>query len=260
MLTIPIYQIDAFSDRVFSGNPAAVCPLEEWLDDRILQAIALENNLSETAFFVPGEEPLKIRWFTPATEVDLCGHATLASAFVIFYYLDDSLISVTFKSRSGDLKVEKSDDLLTMDFPSQPPSPCPTPPALIEGLGMEPLEVLISQDLMAVFSSEDQVRKLTPDMAALKNLEARGVIATARGDEADFVSRFFAPKVGIDEDPVTGSAHSALIPYWSEKLGKKDLRAFQVSARGGEIFCGHRGGRVKISGRAVVYLTGHITI
>ncbi len=259
-MKIPIYQIDAFTSRVFSGNPAAVCPLKMWLDDSILQAIALENNLSETAFFVPGEEPLRIRWFTPTSEVDLCGHATLASAYVIFKYLDASLESVTFKSRSGDLTVEKTGGRLTMNFPSQPPRPCPAPKALREGLGSDPVEVLSSMDFLAVFSNEDQIRELRPDMRKLKELELRGIIVTARGNEVDFVSRFFAPSVGIDEDPVTGSAHSALIPYWAGKLGKKEMIARQVSQRGGEIFCQDRGERVLISGQAVLYLTGHITI
>lgn len=259
-MKIPIYQIDAFTSRVFSGNPAAVCPLKMWLDDSTLQAIALENNLSETAFFVPGEAPLRIRWFTPTTEVDLCGHATLASAYVIFEYLDASLESVTFKSRSGDLTVEKTGDRLTMNFPSQPPSPCPAPTALREGLGREPVEVLSSVDFLVVFSNEDQVRELRPDMRKLEELELRGVIVTARGNEVDFVSRFFAPSVGIDEDPVTGSAHSTLIPYWAGKLGQKEMIARQISQRGGEIFCRDCGERVLISGQAAVYLTGHITI
>ncbi|MBW2621739.1 MAG: PhzF family phenazine biosynthesis protein [Deltaproteobacteria bacterium] len=259
-MKIPIYQIDAFTSRIFSGNPAAVCPLEAWLEDSLMQAIAQENNLSETAFFVPGEEPLRIRWFTPSMEVDLCGHATLASAFLIFNYLDTSLESVTFTSRSGELVVEKNGELLTMNFPAQPADPCPTPPALAEGLGMEPIEALRSEDFLAVFASEDQVRELHPDMKRLRDLDLRGVIVTARGDEADFVSRFFAPKVGIDEDPVTGSAHTVLIPYWSQKLNKKDMKALQVSQRGGEIFCQDRGERVLISGHAALYLTGRITV
>ena len=259
-MKIPIYQIDAFTRHVFSGNPAAVCPLESWLDDALMQAIAHENNLSETAFFVPGEEPLRIRWFTPSSEVDLCGHATLASAFLILNYLDTALESITFTSRSGKLMVEKNNGLLTMNFPAQPATPCPTPPALTEGLGMEPLETLRSEDFLAVFASEDQIRELHPDMKRLQDLDLRGVIVTARGDEADFVSRFFAPKVGIDEDPVTGSAHTVLIPYWAQKLGKKDMEARQISQRGGEIFCRDRAERVLISGHAALYLTGEITV
>ncbi len=257
-MEIPIYQIDAFTSAVFSGNPAAVCPLKEWLDDGMLQAIAQENNLSETAFFVPVEDGYHIRWFTPVAEVDLCGHATLASAFVIFNTTSVSGTKVTFSSRSGPLTVSKEGDLLSMDFPSQPPRPCETPADLLEGLGKAPLEVLCSEDFFVVYSKEREVRQLTPDTARLKSLDRRGVIVTARGDEADFVSRFFAPKYGIPEDPVTGSAHSALTPYWSAKLGKKDLKARQVSNRGGELFCSDRGKRVLIAGRAVKYMEGKI--
>jgi PhzF family phenazine biosynthesis protein len=259
-MKIPIYQIDAFTGSVFAGNPAAVCPLERWLDDSVMQAIAQENNLSETAFFVKEEEDYRIRWFTPVAEVDLCGHATLASGFVVFNYLDVTTDKITFQSRSGPLRVAREEGLLSMDFPSQPPRSCPPPRELLDGLGAEPLETLCSEDYFTVFEREGDVRGLLPDMGTLKRLDLRGVIVSAPGDEADFVSRFFAPALGIDEDPVTGSAHCALTPYWSRRLGKDDLRAYQVSRRGGELFCRDRGDRVIISGRAVRYMEGSITI
>jgi PhzF family phenazine biosynthesis protein len=258
-MEIPIYQIDAFTSRVFGGNPAAVCPVREWLDDSALQNIAAENNLSETAFFVPIEDGYHIRWFTPVAEVDLCGHATLASAFIVFTQLDRSLTQVVFRSRSGILTVTKDGDLLSMDFPSQPPRPCKAPGDLLDGLKQKPLDVLCSEDYFVVFSNEKDILGLEPDMTKLKRVELRGVIVTARGDDADFVSRFFAPKFGIAEDPVTGSAHCALIPYWAEKLNKQELKAHQVSRRGGELFCSNRADRVNIAGRAVKYLEGVIT-
>lgn len=259
-MKIPIYQIDAFSNRVFAGNPAGVCPIEEWLEDSVLQAIAQENNLSETAFFVPEENGYHIRWFTPVAEVDLCGHATLATAFVIFNYLEPSLREVNFSSRSGKLTVVRENELLSMDFPSQPPLPCEAPKELVNGLRKEQLEVLCSEDYFVLFSSEKQIRELNPDMGMLKKLDLRGVIVTAKGDNVDFVSRFFAPKFGVDEDPVTGSAHCALTPYWANKLNKKNLHAHQVSQRGGELFCKDCGDRVKISGRAVKFMEGSIAI
>jgi PhzF family phenazine biosynthesis protein len=259
-MKIPIYQIDAFSSRVFCGNPAAVCPLREWLDDSVLQAIAQENNLSETAFFVQEDDGYRIRWFTPVAEVDLCGHATLASGFVILSYIDPARTRVVFRSRSGNLSVVKEKDLLSMDFPSQPPVPCAPPRELIEGLGSAPLEVLRSEDYFVVFSNEGDIVALNPDMELLGRLDLRGVIVTAQGDGIDFVSRFFAPTLGVDEDPVTGSAHCALTPYWSRRLGKMDLHAHQVSRRGGELFCMDRGDRVSISGRAVMYMEGTITL
>ena len=259
-MKIPIYQIDAFASRVFSGNPGAVCPLESWLDDSVLQAIAQENNLSETAFFIPVEDGYHIRWFTPVAEVDLCGHATLATAFVLFTLLEPSGAEVSFNSRSGRLTVTRDDDLLTMDFPSLPPVPCQAPNDLIKGLGREPLEVCCSEDYVVVFSAEDDITDLHPAFELLKELDLRGVAATAKGKNVDFVSRFFAPKYGINEDPVTGSAHCSLTPYWASKLHKRDLRAYQVSKRGGELFCKDCGDRVKISGRAVAYMEGSIII
>ncbi len=259
MKKIPIFQVDAFTDRLFSGNPAAVCPLPEWLEDSLLQAIARENNLSETAFFVHlKDNEFQIRWFTPATEVDLCGHATLASAFVVFRCLDSSLEEILFHSRSGPLKVRRDGDLIAMDFPSRPPSACKVPQELIEALGREPQEVLSADDYLVVFAEEDEVRALRPDIQRLRNLDLRGVIVTARGREVDFVSRFFAPKVGVDEDPVTGSAHCVLTPYWASKLNKNTLVAHQLSARGGALFCKDMQDRVIISGRAVLYMEGNI--
>jgi PhzF family phenazine biosynthesis protein len=259
-MKIPLYQIDAFTSHVFRGNPAAVCPLEGWLDDQVMQAIAQENNLSETAFFVKEGEGYHIRWFTPVAEVDLCGHATLASGFVILNYLDPTINEVSFRSRSGPLSVVREEGLLSMDFPSQPPQSCSPPGGLLDGLGREPLEVSCSEDYFVVFASERDIRGLNPDMGTLKGLDLRGVIVTAAGDKVDFVSRFFAPSLGIDEDPVTGSAHCALTPYWSRRLGKNELHAYQVSRRGGELFCIDRGDRVTISGSAVRYMEGSITI
>lgn len=259
-MKIQLYQIDAFTNRVFSGNPAAVCPLETWLAEELMQAIALENNLSETAFFVPLDQGYHIRWFTPASEVDLCGHATLASAYVLFTYLDPARTKVSFQSRSGLLTVSKQEDLLAMDFPSQPPEPTEAPEILLEGLGRKPLEVHCSEDYFLVFSSEKEIVDMEPDMTKLKKVDKRGIIVTAKGDKVDFVSRFFAPKYGIAEDPVTGSAHCALVPFWAKKLGKRDLIAHQVSKRGGELFCKDQGDRVVISGRAVAYMQGVISI
>lgn len=261
MREIPIYQIDAFSSRVFAGNPAAVCPLEAWLDDSLLLSIAQENNLSETAFFIPHkEEEYHIRWFTPVAEVDLCGHATLAAAFVIFNNVELFSTQVSFQSRSGTLTVAKEDDLLTMDFPSQPPEPCEAPEELLEGLGKPGSEVLRSEDYFVVYDSEEDIQGLKPDFQKLKEVDLRGVTVTSRGRDVDFVSRFFAPKLGIDEDPATGSSHCALTPYWAGKLGKDRLHAFQLSRRGGELFCTHRGDRTGIAGYAVQYMEGTIRL
>ena len=258
-MDIPIYQVDAFTAEVFKGNPAAVCPLRTWLDDRTMQLIARENNLSETAFFAPEEGHYRLRWFTPVAEVDLCGHATLATAFIIFTELDPACTKVVFESKSGPLNVERKGEMLTMDFPSQPPQSCEAPAALLDGLGRRPSAVLRSADYFVVYDHEKEVRSLRPHMDLLRQADLRGVIATAPGTASDFVSRFFAPRLGIDEDPVTGSAHCALTPYWSARLGRKDLHAIQVSDRGGELFCRDNGGRVTISGRAVKYMKGTIT-
>jgi PhzF family phenazine biosynthesis protein len=260
-VAIPVFQVDAFTSRVFGGNPAAVCPLEEWLPDDKLQAIAAEHNLSETAYLrrsAPGLYDL--RWFTPAVEVDLCGHATLASALVVFDHLEPWLNEVNFDTRSGRLVVRRAERRLSMDFPARKPTPCQAPAALVEGLRLAPQQVLKSRDFMAVYTSEDEVRSLAPDMSLLKQLPSLGVIATAPGKKTDFVSRFFAPQSGVDEDPVTGSAHSTLIPYWAERLGKQQLHALQVSRRQGELWCTDRGERVDIAGHAVLYSRGTILI
>ncbi len=261
-MKIPLYQVDAFTSEVFSGNPAAVCPLESWIDDRILQGIATENNLSETAFLVRFGDGYELRWFTPVIEVSLCGHATLASAYVLFNCLGWPSDTIHFHTRkSGQLTVVRDHDLLKMDFPSRPPTAQETPRGLEAALGTSPQRVFGSEeDLLAVLSSEASVRALSPDFTTLAKVERRGVIVTARGERSDFVSRFFAPAVGIPEDPVTGSAHCVLTPYWAGVLGKRDLHALQVSRRGGELFCQDRGSRVQIAGRAVLYLTGSITV
>ncbi|PKN35482.1 MAG: isomerase [Deltaproteobacteria bacterium HGW-Deltaproteobacteria-19] len=259
-MQLPLYQVDAFTNHLFAGNPAAVCPLEEWPVDAVLQSIATENNLSETAFFSGRDGSYHLRWFTPAAEIDLCGHATLASACVIFRYLEPALNRAEFQTRSGILVVEKQGDLLAMDFPARPAEPCPLPEALAAGLGVAPLAVLRSRDYMAILDNEDTVRKLQPRMDELIRLDCTGIIATAPGRESDFVSRFFAPRVGVPEDPVTGSSHCTLIPYWSGRLGKKELHSVQVSPRGGQLFCTDLGDRVRIAGRAVTYLEGIIHI
>lgn len=261
-MRIPIYQVDAFTSEVFSGNPAAVCLLEQWPEDELLQSIASENNLSETAFLVRRGEGFELRWFTPSTEVALCGHATLASAFVIFNVFNWPAQSIAFQTRkSGSLVVAKRGELLEMDFPSRPILAQAAPADLEVALGVSPrASFMTEEDLLVVLHSEAEVRGCIPDFSALGKIDARGIIITAPGDRCDFVSRFFAPWVGIPEDPVTGSAHCVLVPYWAGILGKKDLHGFQVSQRGGELFCRHEGKRVKISGRAALYLEGTIRI
>ena len=261
-MNIPLYHVDAFASGLFSGNPAAVCLLEEWSEDGLLQAIARENNLSETAFLVREGEGFELRWFTPVTEVALCGHATLASAFVLFACRQWPQESIRFRTRqSGWLTVTKRGELLEMDFPARPARTRRSPEGLAEALGVAPLTVLGSaEDLLVLLENERAVRAVQPDFAALEKVACRGVIVTARGERSDFVSRFFAPRVGVPEDPVTGSAHCVLIPYWSGVLGKTDLHAFQVSRRGGELFCALAGERVRISGRAVLYLEGTISV
>jgi PhzF family phenazine biosynthesis protein len=260
-LRLPLFQLDAFTDKPFAGNPAAVCPLPRWIDDYLMQAIAAENNLSETAFFVGANGSYDLRWFTPVTEVDLCGHATLASGYVVLNELEPDLDEVKFQTRSGKLSVRRSEHGLTVDFPSQPPGPCSIPMELIQGLGIEPVEVLASEDFVVVLDSEAAVRALTPDFNLLRKLPLRGVIVTAPGMlECDFVSRFFGPKIGIEEDPVTGSAHCALTPYWAEKLQKPELIARQLSKRGGMLRCSLGDGRVRLSGTCVKYFEGEIFI
>ncbi|MDY7032239.1 MAG: PhzF family phenazine biosynthesis protein [Thermodesulfobacteriota bacterium] len=260
IMELTLYQIDAFASKPFEGNPAAVCLLERWIPDALLQAIAEENNLSETAFLVPQGKKVHIRWFTPVTEVDLCGHATLASAYVLFKLMGHEKEKIIFESKSGELIVFCESEWLVMDFPSQPPVLCDTPEGMVKAFGRNPLEVLKSEDYLAVFETEEVIRSLEPDYDLLKRLDLRGVIATARGDCVDFVSRFFAPKYGIDEDPVTGSAHCALTPYWANTLNKSKFIAKQVSKRGGELICELKDDRVFISGKAVQYLEGKIII
>ena len=263
-MKLPIYQVDAFAGEVFRGNPAAICPLDAWLPEATMQSIAAENNLAETAFFVPrpagaaGEYDL--RWFTPETEVDLCGHATLASAFVLFRSADRTRDAVTFHTRSGPLTVRRDGEGLAMDFPSRPPVACEAAAGLAEALGRPPREVLKSRDLMAVYDTEDEVRGLAPSFDGIRALGVFGVIATAPGRDVDFVSRFFAPLMGVPEDPATGSAHCTLTPYWAKRLGKSRLRARQISTRVGELWCEDLGERVKISGHAVQYLEGTIEV
>ena len=261
-MKIPIYQVDAFTAKLFSGNPAAVCLLEDWPVDATLQNIARENNLSETAFLVRKGPAVELRWFTPLTEVALCGHATLAAAYVLFVCKSWELVSIRFITRaSGELIVVQKGDRLEMDFPARPALEIAAPAGLSYALGIKPVQVLSSEeDLLVILKDENAVREVAPDFTALGKIPCRGVIISAPGEQSDFVSRFFAPRVGIDEDPVTGSAHSVLIPFWAEKLNKKDLYALQVSARGGELFCGHRGERVTIAGHAALYLEGTITL
>jgi PhzF family phenazine biosynthesis protein len=253
-MKIPLYWVDAFTDRVFRGNPAAVCPLERWLDDALLQSMAFEHGLSETAYVVPLDDGrFHIRWFTPEKEVDLCGHATLATAHVL------GKERVVFSSKSGDLTVTCEGDELALLFPSRPLEKHDAD--LADALGVAPLEVYRGGSLyMAVLASDAVVTRLAPRMERIAALDERAVIVTAPGDESDFVSRFFAPKFGIPEDPVTGSAHCSLIPYWSKRLGKKQLTAIQRSARGGRLTCEDRGEKVIIAGRAVVYMTAAIEL
>jgi PhzF family phenazine biosynthesis protein len=258
-LKLPMYQVDAFTGHVFSGNPAAVCPLESWLPDAQMQAIAAENNLAETAFFVRNGNGYKLRWFTPMVEVDLCGHATLASAFVILNDLTPGERSVSFETKSGKLTVTRDGDLYSLDFPARPPEACDSVyPGLVAAMGGKPETVLAARDYFVVYGSEEQLRALKPDMQALLSIDRFAVIATAPGGETDFVSRFFAPAKGVPEDPVTGSAHCSLIPYWSKRLGKKKLHAYQISPRGGELWCEDRGERVTISGKAARFFEGTI--
>jgi len=254
------YQVDAFASRVFEGNPAAIIPLASGLDDTVLQAIADENHLAATAFFVPSARGFHVRWFTPLTEVDLCGHATLATAHVLFEHLGHTGPAITFETRSGDLIVQRQGTLLVMDFPARPPRPCTPPEALLKGVSQQPVDVLAADDYVVVFDREAVIRAIMPNHAQLCTLDLRGVIVTAPGQEGDFVSRFFAPKYGIPEDPVTGSAHCALAPYWAARLGTTKLKAQQLSKRGGEVLCELHGHRVLLSGRAVTFMEAALTI
>ena len=259
-MDISIYQVDAFAESVFSGNPAAVCPLDEWLEDEVMQQIASENNLSETAFFVRNGDDFDLRWFTPTFEIDLCGHATLASAHVLFNHLSFEGDTIRFQTKSGELRVTREGDLMVMDFPSRPPEKITPPKELILGLGMEPTEVWKSRDMLALYDREEEVQALEPDFHILETLDVVGIIATAPGDDVDFISRFFAPRAGVNEDPVTGSAHSTLIPFWSGILGKKSMKARQISPRGGNLECELLEDRVLIKGSATTYLSGTIQL
>jgi PhzF family phenazine biosynthesis protein len=258
-MKLKLYQIDAFAEKVFSGNPAAVVPLQNWLSDETMQNIACENNLSETAFFIPNENGFHIRWFTPATEVNLCGHATLASAHVLFHHLNYPKKEILFQSKSGILKVKKEGELIELDFPTSEVNEVELSPNIEKAFGIKPQKCFKGrEDLMFVFRNQNEIQNLKPDFSFIKTLEMRGIIATASSDEFDFVSRFFAPREGIDEDPVTGSAHTMLIPYWAKKLGKNKLVAKQISKRGGVLYCKYSDDRVQIGGRAQTYLTGEI--
>jgi PhzF family phenazine biosynthesis protein len=260
---LPIFQVDAFTPKAFGGNPAAVCPLQSWLDDDLLRAVAAENNLSETAYLVPRGEDYELRWFTPVCEVKLCGHATLASALVVMQILSPERNSVSFHTRSsGKLTVRRDGDLLAMDFPAKKPLPCPNPPTtLAEGLGAPPASVVqIEDNYFAIYESASVVRDIRPDFGALAKLHPCGVAITAPGDDSDFVSRYFVPSYGIPEDPVTGSTHCSLAPYWGERLAKKSLHARQISQRAGELWCDLRADRVIIKGNAVLVMRGEFSI
>ena len=262
-MPLPVFHVDAFTDKAFTGNPAAVCPLTKWLDDGCLRLVAAENNLSETAYFVPHGDYYELRWFTPRCEVKLCGHATLASAWVIMQLLSPGLNSVRFETRfSGALAVCREGDLLAMDFPALAPWDCANPPQeLIEGLGRSPAAVTqIEDNYFAVYASQDDVTTIRPDFDLLEKLHPAGVAITAPGKDADFVSRYFAPSYGIPEDPVTGSTHCSLAPYWAKRLGKTRLHARQTSARGGQLWCEVKGERVIIKGKAVLILRGELLI
>ena len=260
-MKIPIYQVDAFTSKVFKGNPAAVCPLNEWLPDDIMQEIAKENNLSETAFFINKKGVFDIRWFTPLSELDLAGHPTLATAHVIIEELNLKLKEIIFKTKIGDtLIVSKNENLMNMDFPSRPPKIYDNIELVAEALRKKPLALLRHRDAVAIFENEEDIKSITPDMEKLKKLDCPAVIVTAPGNKVDFVSRNFAPKLGIPEDPVTGSAHCELIPYWSKILNKKVLLANQISERGGKLYCTHNEDRVTIGGEAVTFLRGEIEI
>ncbi|MDZ7808114.1 MAG: PhzF family phenazine biosynthesis protein [Gracilimonas sp.] len=260
-MKLPIFQVDAFTDTLFAGNPAAVVPLDEWLTDDHMQSIAAENNLSETAFFAKEGNSYRLRWFTPTTEVDLCGHATLASAHVLFDELGYDEAEIIFKTKSGILTVGREKNLLRMNFPAVRMPKVEPPEVLFKSLGLQPTpEVYKTDDYMIILETESEVAAIQPDMKMLKEIPARGVIVTAKGDEVDFVSRFFAPQSGVDEDPVTGSAHTKSAPYWSKKLGKNELKARQISKRGGDLICRMKGDRVEILGHAVTYLIGEIDL
>ena len=261
-MKIPIYQVDAFTDTLFSGNPAAVCPLQSWPDDDLLQNIASENNLSETAFLVSNGTTIEIRWFTPMAEVDLCGHATLAAACVLFDHLSFPGDTIVFQSmHRGQLTVTKKASLLELNFPADQPELSLPPKGLITAIGKNPLEVWKGKtDYLLVYASQEDIEEISPDFAALKAVKARGIMVTAPGYECDFVSRFFAPAVGVNEDPVTGSAHTTLTPFWAHRLNQLSFQAIQLSRRGGALQCTLAGDRVLIAGKAITFLTGEIFV
>lgn len=258
-MNLKFYQVDAFTSKLFGGNPAAVVPLQNWIDYKTMQNIAMENNLSETAFFVKENSHYHIRWFTPVNEVDLCGHATLASSFVIFNFFEKDSSQIKFFSKSGELIVEKENDLMALNFPSNPPKKFETTEIIQKAFEQEPIDVLRGGNYtLVIFQNEEFIKNCEPNFEFVKKIDPHGVIISSKGKEYDFVSRMFAPNEGIDEDPVTGSSHTVLIPYWTAILGKKIFRAAQVSKRGGELFCENLGSRVKIAGKAVLYATGEL--
>lgn len=259
-MKLKMFQVDSFTDRIFSGNPAAVCPLDTWLDEALLQAIAEENNLSETAFVVAKNDAFELRWFTPVNEVDLCGHATLAAAHVLFNHLPYAKAEIEFQTRSGTLIVKREACGYSMNFPASLPKAVKTPKALSEGLGKKPKEVVAAFDYIAVYESEEDIQSMVPNFEMLKELNLRGVIVTAPGKEVDFVSRCFFPKLGVNEDPVTGSAHCELAPYWAEQLGKTQLNGYQSSKRGGKIECQVTKDRVFLAGECVDYMVAEINV
>ena len=262
-MRIPLYQVDAFTSRIFGGNPAAVCPLAEWLPDATMQAIAAENNLAETAFFVAQREGYLLRWFTPTVEVELCGHATLASGYVVIHILRPEKQSVRFDTlKAGPLEVTRDGDRLAMDFPAWPPETQPADPRILAALGKMPAQSFVARGrILAVYDRTEDVAALRPDFAAMRQVPGADAIVTAPGDgDIDFVSRYFAPNHGVDEDPATGSAHCVLTPYWAGRLGKQQLRARQISARVGDLVCTLRGDRITLAGHAVLYLEGTVTI
>ncbi|MCF8298080.1 MAG: PhzF family phenazine biosynthesis protein [Saprospiraceae bacterium] len=259
-MKIPIYQVDAFTDKLFGGNPAAVCPLYDWLDDELLQNIAAENNLSETAFIVSKDNDYELRWFTPEIEIDLCGHATLAAAHVIFNYLDYKKDTIKFLTKSQSLTVSREASILSLDFPATEAIEVEPPFDLLKGLSVIPTKVYKSRDFMVIYESEDEINSIKPNYRLLRTLDCLGIIITAPGKDVDFVSRFFAPKAGLNEDPVSGSAHTTLIPYWAKRLKRNNLSASVLSNRRGELYCEYHDSRVYIKGKAVTFLKGEIEI
>jgi len=260
-MKLTLYQIDAFTDTLFKGNPAAVIPLEEWIEEDLMQDLAQENNLAETVFFVPRGDAYEIRWFTPAAEINLCGHATLASAYTLYNILGYNKPGITFHSKSGPLRISRNGDLISLDFPSWKPELFTEYPAeLQQALGIkEIVAVYKNRDLLVELNNETDVQNADPDFTLIKKTGYK-IIITAPGKTVDFVSRFFAPTFGVDEDPVTGSAHSQLIPFWSEKLGKTKMEARQLSKRGGQLQVEQKGGRVMMGGKCVFYMKGEITL